>query len=263
MRSALLLLSGLLLAGAAVAQPAIRVEAGDWGGAPVRDVEAVLVSVARVMMADFPQHAAVRVVVRPSPAGPRVLAERAADGAHQVLLNVRGPRWDQLAYQFSHELCHIVSNYDLRPVDATRKHQWFEEAVCEAVSIVALQRLAARWQDEPPHASWAAYAPAFHHYAQRLLNAAHRQLDPSTTFAAWYRRNAPAMAADPYLREKNELVATALVELFAREGLQSVGYLNRHAAPGSGFAAYLAAWHDCCPETHRPVVRRLLALFST
>ena len=262
-RLILALVSTLWLATATASQPSIRVEAGDWGSASAPDIEAVLRSVAEVMLPEFPHQAGVHVVVRASAAGPRVLAVKSANGEHQVLLHVRDTRWDQFAYQFSHELCHIVSNYDERAVSPARSHQWFEEAVCEAVSILTLQRLALRWQQAAPHAGWAPYAPAFAEYAERLMSSHHRYLPGGTSLATWYGQHGDELERDPYLRQKNELIATALLDLFQTAGLQAVGYLNVDTHDAHGFVEYLEAWHDCCPEAHRPLVRRVIELFRT
>ena len=81
---------------------AIEVEQGGWGGPSAPDIEKVLVSVATVLLPDFPQHASLRVRVAPSRHGPRVLFEGAEHGSYVVLLNVQGRRWDQFVYQFSH-----------------------------------------------------------------------------------------------------------------------------------------------------------------
>ena len=253
------------LSTATVAGPSIRVQAGDWGAASVQDIEAVLDSVAEVLLPDFPQHASVRIVVRRTAGGPRVLADKTADGAHQVLLDVRDARWDQFAYQFSHELCHIVSNYDHREIadaSALRPHQWFEETLCEMVSLVTLDRLASAWQRSAPHSGWESYAPAFRRYADRLRQAGHRRL--STSFAAWYRANGTDLERDPYLRDRNEFAASAMLELFQStpDSLRAIGYLNLAAPSRERFADYLAAWYDCCPEAHRPLVQRLMALFA-
>ncbi|HEY5898895.1 MAG TPA: hypothetical protein VIV54_15105 [Burkholderiales bacterium] len=264
MRSWLLLLSLAvgLAAATAQAQPqrSIHVQAGDWGAASVQDIEAVLNSVADVLLPDFPQQARVRIVVSPVGSGPRVLAAKSADGAHQVLLSVRDARWDQFAYQFSHELCHIASNYDHREIDAARPHQWFEETVCEAVSLVALDRLATRWQESPPHRGWESYAPAFRRYAERLT----ADRAASTSLASWHRENEAALERDPYLREKNQLAAIALVRVFQRspQAMQAVGYLNLASSSGR-FEDYLAAWADCCPASHRAAVARLISLFQS
>jgi hypothetical protein len=245
----------------------VRVQPGDWGNAAVDDIQAVLTSVADVLAPYFPRHAAAQVVVNSSRTGPRVLARKSADGAHLVLLNVQDRRWDQFAYQFSHELCHIFSNYDQRLVGdnpGSREHQWFEETLCEAVSLVTLTRLASSWKESPPRAGWDDYAPAFREYAERLLSAQHRRLPPQQSPSSWYVQHQAALESNPYHRDKNELLATSLLELFASTpgSLEAIAYLNVEAPSKPGFAGYLAAWYDCCPEQHRPFVRQLMRVFG-
>jgi hypothetical protein len=243
----------------------IEVQPGDWGDAHVRDIQAVLSSVAAVLQPYFARHSARRIVIRASNTGPQVLARKSADGAHLVLLNVRDRRWDQFAYQFAHELCHIFSNYDQRPIGDARAHQWFEEALCEAVSLVTLDRLASKWQQSPPRTGWEDYAPAFREYAARLRAAPHRVLPAWQSVSDWYGQQSESLAADPYQREKNETLATALVELLESTpgALEAIAYLNIEAPARGGFDGYLAAWYECCPEQHRPFIRRLMLLFPS
>ena len=261
-----LLVVGCMVASAACSAPSIRVQAGDWGAARVDDIGAVLGSVAEVLLPDFPKYASVRIEVRSSRTGPRVLEEKTTDGAYQVELNVRDARWDQFAYQFSHEFCHIVSNYDRREIASItghRPHQWLEETVCEVVSMVTLKRLASRWQEAPPYPSWASYAPAFTRYAHRLVDSEHRNLPAGTAFVAWYHENERALESNPYLRTRNELAATALLDLFeAPGGLRAIGYLNLETPAREDLASYLAAWQDCCPEAQRPLIERLISLLG-
>lgn len=255
-----------MAASAACSAPSIRVQAGDWGAARVEDIGAVLGTVAEVLLPDFPKHSSVRIEVRSSRTGPRVLEEKTAEGAYQVELDVRDARWDQFAYQFSHELCHIVSNYDRREIASVaggRPHQWLEETLCEAVSIVTLKRLASHWQEAPPYPGWASYAPAFTRYAQRLLDAESRKLPAGTTLVAWYHENEQALESNPYLRTRNEMAASALLDLFeAPGGLRAIGYLNLESPAREDLASYLAAWQDCCPEAHRPLIERLILLIG-
>lgn len=262
------LVSSAIFAGTSPAgRPSITVQQGDWGDASLRDIQVVLDSVSAVLAPHFPRHISARVVVAYSAAGPRVLARKSPDGAHVVLLNVRDRRWDQFAYQFSHELCHIFSNYDQRPIahgDGSREHQWFEEAVCETVSLLTLNRLAEIWKTSAPHAGWEGYAPAFREYAARLLAREHRRLADEASVARLYARHQPTLAANPYLRETNEQLATALLAVFdsSPAALAAIGYLNLESPGKQSFAAYLATWYECCPEEHRAVVRRLMSLFA-
>lgn len=246
----------------------IRVEAGDWGEVHPRDIEAVLTSVAESLLPSYPQHAAARIAVAFSAAGPSVLLEKSATGAHRVFLKVQDARWDQFAYQFSHELCHIFTNHEHReiaPGAVARDHQWFEETLCEAVSLVALERMAVRWEHSPPHPGWQGYASAFREYARHLRDQQHRHLLPDETLGQWFAANREALARDPYLRQKNELLAVKLLPLFEAipDSLEAIGYLNaERSAPAESFSTYLASWYNCCPPRHRAFVVQIMTLLD-
>ena len=245
----------------------IQVRQGDWGTAHTPDIKAVLESVAAVLAPYFPQRNSNRVVVAFNSEGPRVLFDKASDGAYVVLLNVKDTRWDQFAYQFSHELCHIFTNYEHRQANTeTRDHQWFEESLCEMVSLFTLDRMASRWEQSPPNAHWKDYAPAFRKYAGHLLDAQHLQWPSNTTIAEWYGENQAQLEDNPYLRDKNALVAGQLLALFdsVPDAIATLGYLNLDTSNSDrSFAAYLKSWRSCCPEEQREVVNRVISLFET
>lgn len=250
------------------ARIAIQVEHGDWGMARTQDIEAVLTSVANVLLPYFPQRASDRIVVEYNRQGPRVLFEKSSSGAYRVFLNVQDTRWDQFAYQFSHELCHIFTNFEHREVGdglATRDHQWFEETLCEAVSLFTLNRMTSSWERSPPYAGWEVYAPAFREYATRLLSEQHRRPAPHGSTAEWYKANQDALEGDPYLRQKNELLATWLLPLLENTpgSLAAIGYLNvERLSADKSFRAYLESWYSCCPEEYRAFISNVIALFA-
>lgn len=247
---------------------AIHVEQGDWGTARTQDIEKVLKSVADVLVPYFPQRASSRVLVASSRQGPRVLLEKSPNGAYLVLLNVQDTRWDQFAYQFSHELCHLFANSEHREMRSdvvARDHQWFEEALCEAVSLFTLKQMASSWEHSPPYPHWKDYAPAFREYAERLLGEKHRHLQLDKSVAGWYAENREALESNPYLREKNEFLATQLIALLekAPSSLGAIGYLNLEQSSFSkSFEAYLESWYSCCPEEIRDFARRVISLFT-
>lgn len=247
---------------------AVRVEPGDWGTARTQDIERVLTLVANLLFPHFPQRASDRIVVEYGKQGPRALFEKSTDGAYRVLLNVQHTRWDQFAYQFSHELCHVFTNFEHRDVRgnaAAREHQWFEEALCEAVSLFALNRIASSWERSPPYPGWEHYAPAFREYAERVLNGARARLTASESIARWYDANREELDRNPYRREKNELVATRLLPLLESTpgSLEAIGYLNFEKPPaGKGFRAYLESWYSCCPGAYRAFIGQVIALID-
>lgn len=271
---AVLMLANLMAAPSATASPtlpemrlAIDVQEGPWGDVRPDEIKTVLASVATELLRFFPDKHLNPLLVVFDPGGPRVFFNKNTQGQYVVFLSVKDARWDQFAYQFSHELCHVLSNHDHREltnVGVARDNQWFEEAVCEAVSIVSLQRMASSWESSP-QAAWRDYAPAFREYAQRRLSLEYRQLAPGMTLAAWFRQNQDTLRADPYQREKTELVANTLFGLFERDpaSLAAIGFLNEDKATTAGsFGEYLMSWRSCCPPTQQSVVLQTMAMFG-
>ena len=54
------------------------------------------------------------------------------------------------AYQFAHEFCHILCNFD----DDWKGNNWFEETMCETSSLFVLRRLSKEWEERPPYPAW-------------------------------------------------------------------------------------------------------------
>lgn len=274
-------LAALLMAGggamAAAEDPAapagsgvlIQVATGNWGSADPRDIQLVLDSVAsefRPFVAR-PTPGVVKVRVIPRATAPRVLYERGAEGEYVVQLTARDERWFQYAYQFAHELCHILSNFDHKERHGdtvATGNQWFEESLCETASLFTLKRMAVSWEAKPPGRKWIGYGPMFASYAERLLAETHRHLPANQSFVQWYEDNRVALRDNPYLREKNELVATMLLPMFEQDPRmwQAISYLN--ASPASAakpFSEYLADWHGACPKgTQEHVGKAMSAL---
>ena len=177
----------------------IVVAPGNWGNVDPQDIQVVLDSVAsefRPFVAR-PQGAQGTVKLRVVPRGnsPRVLYERGPAGEYVVQLTARDERWFQYAYQFSHELCHILSNFDHKERQGdtvVTGNQWFEESLCETASLFTLKRMAASWADHPPGRKWIGYGKVFGSYAEHLLAENHRRLPANQTLSQWYAENQPA-----------------------------------------------------------------------
>jgi hypothetical protein len=253
----------------ATGQISIRVAPGDWGSARAEDIASVLHTVADMVLPYFPRQLPRRLLVAADPHGPRVLLAGSTQAEHVVRLSARDTRWDQFAYQFAHELCHVLASHSAEPGGdggLADRHQWFEEALCEAVSLFVLRRLGSSWAKAPPYPHWRAYAPAFGEYAARLQAEPHRQLRPTESARAWLEDNRAELERDPYLRSKNEVVATLLLALIEEkpEDLAGLGYLSDGAVRSSrNFEEYLASWYECCPEDERGLARKVVLLFQS
>jgi hypothetical protein len=243
----------------------IRVEGEGWDGAEKRKIESVLYAVADALLSRLPKKMSVPIVVTHTDRNPVALYERGKNGEYLVQLHASGERWYLYVYEFAHELCHIISNYDSHLDSETRReNQWFEETVCETASLYALKRMATTWQASAPE--WAAgHATDLRRYFDLLVGQEHRRLPPQTPLAAWLAPREPQLRSDPYQRRKNQLVANQLLPLFENdpENWDALSYLNLE--PGHGRASlreYLRLWHKHAPENHKKFVAGIVALLD-
>ena len=120
-------------------------------------------------------------------------------------------KWAEFSYQFAHEFCHVLSDYERLGVNP---NNWFHEALCELASSFTLRRMAERWPTQPPYSNWADYAPALSDYADNLLADEEHQLPEGLTLATWLPMYENELRQDPYIRDKNAVVAYQLLPLF-------------------------------------------------
>lgn len=241
----------------------IRVEPGEWGDAKPEEIETLLYAVADKLLTHFPERQLNPIVVSPTRQGPIVLYQKGPENEYQVHLAAKGKRWAEFVYEFSHELFHILANYENHAPPRIASHLWFEETMCEAVSLYTLRQLSATWEQSPPRAEWASYASTLNGYTGRVLNEPHRQLPANTSLAQWFRENGPQLLENPYLRGKNELIANLFLPILEHnQDWQAVGFLNLDASQQKmGFYDYLASWHSRTPPEHQEFTRLAMRMF--
>lgn len=243
----------------------IRVADGGWGDATPKEIETLLCAVSAEMLTHFPGRRIDPIIVSHARQAPIVLYEKAPDGEYQVYLAAKDRRWAEFVYEFSHELCHIVANYEQHAPPHPARHQWFEESLCETASLYTLKRMSATWDSAPPRAEWSAYAPAMHRYTERMVNEPHRHLPERSTLADWLRRNGTLLRDNPYLRDRNEVVANQLLPLLEENpgDWEAIGFLNLEVPDDeTSFRDYLHHWYQRAPMQHRQFIRRTMSLFG-
>lgn len=242
----------------------IRVEPGGWGGADPRQIETVLYSVADELMSRLPEKLTVPIVVSHTERAPVALYERGPGGEYRVRLHARGEKWHLYVYEFAHELCHILSNYEQHVGPQTVKHnQWFEETLCETASLFTLTSLAGSWERSPPEPRWAGEARKLRRFFDHLIAEGHRQLPAHAPLSSWLRENEAQLRRNPYLREKNEVLANLLLPLFSSDpqNWDALAYLNLDPADArSTLEDYLRRWYDNAPPEHKRFIASVLAL---
>jgi hypothetical protein len=233
---------------------AIHARDGNWGGSPVANVEAVVRSAAEAFAPAFGGDE-VAIVVQPTIGdedAPMVLTSPDQTGAFVVLLNVRGTYWARLAYQFAHELCHVLA--DPRSFVPDR-FAWIEESLCETASLVALRWMARAWAVSPPYPNWRDYSASLAAYEAEHLAQPRRSLHEGVAFRTWLAKRLARLEAEPGRREDATIIARELLPLFEadRAAWGAVRFL--HAFPRVAeepLAGFLARWAAACPPAHRP-----------
>jgi hypothetical protein len=238
------------------------VVSGDWGGGSHEDVRAVLDSCAKNLLCYSPERQLGTILVRPREGVPITLDQQGPHGEHQVLLSARGAYWCQYAYQFSHELCHILSNYDRRK---RGRNLWFEEALCETSSMFTMRRLAIDWKANPPYPNWRGFAPSFDQYVDALLAPRDRRLPPDRTLPQWFREHEETLVRQDGLTTDSKLVAVYILPLLEDEpqSWEALTWINldQHDADVD-FRGYLRGWKQRVPERHRAFIAKIQRLFS-
>jgi hypothetical protein len=203
------------------------------------------------------------IIVRNDPAGPITFYKKGEQGQTVIALEVNGAYWSQIALQFSHELCHVLSNYDLAPANVS-KQMWVDETLCEAFSLFTLKQMAEQWKTNPPYANWKDYAPQLLAYREQRLKEPHRQLPAGMSYAQWYVQHKDELSANPEAEQRhlNEVVATKVLALFEANPntWNALRYLNLgDDRSDKSLNKFLSDWEHNTPEQWRAPITQLKA----
>jgi len=222
-----------------VPEARVRIVNGNWGGTGLRAVHDVLQTTYDVLTEAFGNQPDATINVARWGQSPRVFFDQRP---YEVRISSQDTYWCQYVYQFSHELCHIMTNFDQH---RTHPYKWFEEALCELGALFVLHRISDAWMTRPPSHVFGAreYAPSFRNYAQDIIGG-HAQ-PGQTDLPKWLDEHIAELEAEPCIRELNRCVAIALLDHFLEDPSlwRDCGQLNHWDAGTNGsFREYLAAW---------------------
>lgn len=219
------------------------VENGNWGATSLRAIHGVVESAYAVLVEAFEKEPEDIIHIIPwNQEPPLVVYDRRP---YKMYLSAWDKYWSQYVYQFSHELCHILTNFDRA---GQHKHKWFEESLCELSSLFVLHRLAETWAVCPPADVFEAadFAPNHREYAESVE--AKYSIPFSEDISGWLAENIPILETSPEERELSGVVAVALLDCFREDPSlwSECGWLNHWDPEGDEtFPDYLDSWSDC------------------
>ena len=219
----------------------VTIENGNWGATSLSAIRAVLESTASVLCDAFGRAPDAPVQVSPWDQEPRVAWDLRP---YRVRISARDTYWCQYAYQFSHELCHTLVNFDRV---RHHRHKWFEESICELASLFTLDRLSREFRHRPPAEVLGAreFAPHFATSAKGVARRVHPV--PRADLPMWFSRNVRRLEERSIDRALNRVVAVALLDDFlADKSLwRDCGFLNLwNATTDHTFADHTDSWAD-------------------
>ncbi len=240
----------------------IKVLSDDWGEAKRCDIERLLTDTASHMNRLLRNPFAGTIHVKASPAWdfePRIHYRTSTHEPISIQLTARDRDWCQFAFQFSHEFCHVLSDYErLRQ----KPNRWFHEVICEVASLFTLRQMARRWPDAPPYSNWKDYAKHLAVYVENRLSRPEIQLPETIDLKEWLVAHEEELRKDPYQenmddRPLNGLVAKQLLPIFesAPAGWNAI---SRLPDSSEKIDSYLGEWYSAADSIDKPFVGQIL-----
>ena len=249
----------------------VRVQEADWGDADRQNIERLLWDVASHITRLLRDPLTGSIMVEPTPSTddvPVTFPRSSPQEPYTVQLQARGKLWAKFAYQFAHEFCHVLSDFERLKWNP---NNWFVEAVCELSSVFTLRRMAERWPAQPPYPNWTSYAAWLASYGVSapaaighvsLLSDAVKQVvscEEDHLREASLRNEFGEFSQGD--RGKVAVISHALLPVFESEpaGWNAVRNVPVTKEP---LTAYLSDWYTQVDLVDKPFVQRILDIFG-
>jgi hypothetical protein len=224
---------------------------GEWGGSPPQAALRVVARMREVALSGlrlFSDQQPQRLRVDNHASGPpAVWLHDDPPQTAWVIVDIGPADWCKLAYQFGHELGHVLCNSWGRLAVPLPPSQWLEEALVEAFSIRGLGLLAASWEANPPFAGDAPFAKFIRQYRQDLIDNYRNAPTPETDFAAWFQTYRSPLEAGIGEPEGPAVLAMLAEEEKDKACVEDLGAVNRWPARSAvPVEEYLTLWEASC-----------------
>jgi hypothetical protein len=236
---------------------------GNWSGAADTDARAVIVRARQACLSGVAlvsDRQPSRLRVEDQTAGrPHIWLHEDQPQTAWIVVDIAPLHWSQLAYQFGHELGHVLCNSWVQHANLEPPSRWLEEAMAEAFSIRGLRLLADSWQRLPPFPNNSAYAENLRKYRDDLV-AKYRSANadgPVADIAAWFHQNRQALNAAHGVGQSEGPAIVAISDLLDNDAdcVSDMGAVNRWPERSAlPIERYLDLWQGSCAELKSPGV---------
>jgi hypothetical protein len=170
-----------------------------------------------------------------------------------IIVDIGERDWSKLAYQFGHELGHVLCNSWQPEAKPMFPCQWLEEAMVEAHSLRGLGRLAKSWKEDPPFVGDNLFGDAIARYRQEIIDrytALANSQGLNREAATWFTDHRGEIEI-PGLNPFAQAMSASILAEYERapDCVEALGALNRWPGrSGIPIAEYLTLWEESCAE---------------
>ena len=240
------------------AQLSYRIDAKSFGASEA-DIRKVFEYTSRPLWKNFPDYKIEPIFVTKGNSGPIVLYQRNARQEIVVKLDTHNTYWSQYAYQWAHELCHVLCGFR----EDGKENKWFEETLCELASQYCMRAMVSDWEKNPPYPNWKNYSKSLQSYVDKVINS-YEKVD-MLGLANYYAKHEAELRKSATLRKLNGTMAAALLPVFETnpQHWEAIRYLNvTPAKKGLTFKQYLAKWKKDAPKKHHAFIDGIVRVYG-
>ena len=230
---------------------------GTWGGSSPNDAAAVISRMRDACLSDvrlLSDHQPDRLRVDDQTSGPpHIWLHSDNPTTAWIVVDIGTRAWSQLAYQFGHELGHVLCNSWMWKVETPPPSRWLEESLAEAFSIRGLGLLADSWERNPPFPNDSRYGQALRNYRRDLIEKYRKGggAELGINLADWWVSNRARLDTTTGLADYAGPAILAVVNAMDADQacVEDLGAVNRWSQRSAiPLEDYLRLWRSSCGE---------------
>ncbi len=231
----------------------INICGNNWGKGEHEDIHAVLSSAKAQIVQYLREDIEATIDVARRDESPEINRNSNGLANYKIWLNAKDTYWAQYIYQFSHELCHMLANFEQR---FKKPNQWFEESICEMASLFTLRGMKDTWDVSPPYPNWKSYGVELLKYANNVSAEAIDKTPDNAAWKEWISNHENMSRPCPYKRLGNRIIALRMLPLF--EGFpQRWNAIRRLPVSEERLGTFLAQWENAVDPQDRDLIQQV------
>jgi hypothetical protein len=172
-----------------------------------------------------------------------------------IIVDIGDHDWSRLAYQFGHELGHVLCNSWMPEAKSHTPCQWLEEVLVESFSLRGLGILASLWAKKAPFPGDEPFNRSIASYRDNTVKRYRDLIGDHADMATWFWANRAELEKQAGISGPTVAAVPTMLAEFEENNayLIDIGALNRWAGRSAvPLQDYLSLWGKSCDELGAP-----------